>query len=304
MPSRIQISRNKGARLPDGAVIVDRRTCWGNPFKPGMKIIVPGRFGSAGSPYDGEWPVGEYVRGGGMPPYEIRRVRDTADAVELFADYIRHDTEEWPLPAIRHRLGGRDLACWCKPGDPCHADVLLALANSEPQMTELEAVLAAGLAWLHRTVQPDDAIITHHGISHFVGDRRLQFACGIVIVHVVHPRFDTSWTCLNPLDDGEANDIAATIERLGYGIAARWNGGPGCDTASFRLTTQGHPSLVAAWARYRAGCPKHHTVFCGRQGRTDDERACTWYRDGCMRIVPPSWPEAATGSAECPDSAE
>lgn len=27
-------------------------------------------------------------------------------------------------------LRGRDLMCWCKPGTPCHADILLELANS------------------------------------------------------------------------------------------------------------------------------------------------------------------------------
>jgi len=27
-------------------------------------------------------------------------------------------------------LRGRDLACWCKPGAPCHADVLLEIANA------------------------------------------------------------------------------------------------------------------------------------------------------------------------------
>jgi len=28
-------------------------------------------------------------------------------------------------------LRGKNLACWCKPGDPCHADVLIELANTE-----------------------------------------------------------------------------------------------------------------------------------------------------------------------------
>ena len=28
-----------------------------------------------------------------------------------------------------HPLRGKDLACWCPPGAPCHADVLLLLAN-------------------------------------------------------------------------------------------------------------------------------------------------------------------------------
>jgi len=28
-------------------------------------------------------------------------------------------------------LRGFDLVCWCKPDEPCHADVLLELANEE-----------------------------------------------------------------------------------------------------------------------------------------------------------------------------
>ena len=33
------------------------------------------------------------------------------------------------LDEIRAALGGRDLACWCPLDKPCHADVLLRLAN-------------------------------------------------------------------------------------------------------------------------------------------------------------------------------
>ena len=31
---------------------------------------------------------------------------------------------------VRERLGGKDLACWCALDQPCHADVLLKIANS------------------------------------------------------------------------------------------------------------------------------------------------------------------------------
>jgi len=31
----------------------------------------------------------------------------------------------------RARLAGCDLACWCAPGVPCHADVLLVVANTD-----------------------------------------------------------------------------------------------------------------------------------------------------------------------------
>lgn len=30
---------------------------------------------------------------------------------------------------IRDQLAGRDLACWCRVGSPCHGDVLLEIAN-------------------------------------------------------------------------------------------------------------------------------------------------------------------------------
>lgn len=31
--------------------------------------------------------------------------------------------------AARDELRGKDLVCWCAPDLPCHADVLLAVAN-------------------------------------------------------------------------------------------------------------------------------------------------------------------------------
>jgi hypothetical protein len=31
----------------------------------------------------------------------------------------------------REELAGRDLLCWCKPGEPCHADVLIEVANGD-----------------------------------------------------------------------------------------------------------------------------------------------------------------------------
>jgi hypothetical protein len=35
------------------------------------------------------------------------------------------------LAEIRRELRGRDLACWCPLDQPCHADVLLEIVNSE-----------------------------------------------------------------------------------------------------------------------------------------------------------------------------
>lgn len=36
---------------------------------------------------------------------------------------------QWLVRHIQNDLYGKDLVCWCRPDQPCHADVLLALAN-------------------------------------------------------------------------------------------------------------------------------------------------------------------------------
>lgn len=100
LPPRIQLSRQKGWRMPPGAVKVDRSTMWGNPF------VADG---------DPAWAVGlfeSWLRdGAGLDA-------DPTLSAQRAAILKR-------LPELR----GRPLACWCKPGTPCHADVLLELAN-------------------------------------------------------------------------------------------------------------------------------------------------------------------------------
>ena len=102
-PRRLQHRRTAGARLPEGAVLVTRATRWGNPF-----------------------PVDLYGRDGAIARY---RQWITTGTVCLpigsrgrRLDPIRCRAE---LPTLR----GRDLACSCALGLPCHADVLLELAN-------------------------------------------------------------------------------------------------------------------------------------------------------------------------------
>jgi hypothetical protein len=110
MPIRIQRKRSKGWRMPDGAIAVTRGTIWGNPFsvRPDIK---PG------------------TRVGGAHGYIA--VPTAADAVACFREMMASQGET--ADALRSRLPelrGHDLACWCKPGDPCHADVLIELANN------------------------------------------------------------------------------------------------------------------------------------------------------------------------------
>lgn len=103
-PQRVQLRRTKGWRMPAGAVKVDRTTVWGNPYAVGM-LGVP----------DAATAVAKFRRLLARP--------------SLAADHVRfHLTCE----RIRAELAGKDLACWCRPGSPCHADVLLAIANAPP----------------------------------------------------------------------------------------------------------------------------------------------------------------------------
>jgi hypothetical protein len=101
-PKRIQLSRQKGWRMPAGAVKVDRSTKWGNP-----------------------WRVGEP----GIP--------DAAEAVRLFRDALFGVPRAEPgshFLAIQSgiaELRGKNLACWCPLDQPCHADVLLQVANRD-----------------------------------------------------------------------------------------------------------------------------------------------------------------------------
>lgn len=45
------------------------------------------------------------------------------DALEKFRNHIENTTDSF------EGLRGKDLACFCKEGSPCHADILLELAN-------------------------------------------------------------------------------------------------------------------------------------------------------------------------------
>ena len=109
-PRRIQRRRVKGWRLPPGAVIVTRGSKWGNPYRVGGAVI-PVTYDANGHPVAGQ----------------SIRVRNAAHAVELFRASIKGREAE-----IVADLAGKDLCCWCHTSQPCHADVLLEIANGRP----------------------------------------------------------------------------------------------------------------------------------------------------------------------------
>jgi len=115
--SRIQMSRQTPWRAanPD-AVIVARPSRWGNPF-------------SAARCYDRRlWAVHSDLSDDAVGPRVFSKLHATELAVLRFAKYARLRLKKEPEWLVE--LRGHDLACWCKPGHPCHADVLLELANA------------------------------------------------------------------------------------------------------------------------------------------------------------------------------
>jgi Domain of unknown function (DUF4326) len=63
-------------------------------------------------------------------PYKAGPGHNAAqEAVMLFRRDLTAGVLSFTVDDVRRELNGRDLICWCKAGAPCHADVLLAIAN-------------------------------------------------------------------------------------------------------------------------------------------------------------------------------
>ena len=119
IPTRIQRRRTKGWRMPEGAVYVGRPTKWGNPYR------VPFTYRWADTepcPYPA--PSRE-VAGAGE---QIERCETLHHTVFWYEAWITRMAPALAQDAVAF-LAGRDLACWCPLGQPCHADVLLKIAN-------------------------------------------------------------------------------------------------------------------------------------------------------------------------------
>ncbi|MTK12670.1 MAG: DUF4326 domain-containing protein [Clostridiaceae bacterium] len=129
MPVRIQRKRVKGWEMPESAIYVGRPTKWGNPFRVGQisrpvprpeithDIIICAANGSRMKHF--------------IPPIELAPFPRPLTAEDMLEQYRAHILAALGLETIRVKLGGKDLACWCRPDQPCHAEVLLEIANAE-----------------------------------------------------------------------------------------------------------------------------------------------------------------------------
>ena len=125
MPKRIQRKRVKGWRMPSNTVSVTRPSVWGNPFVVTLTN-------------DGFWEVdckdknltnalSEWIWQHTGPLAFKSRADATRFALAMY--------RAWVILLVVHGdvdlagLRGKDLACWCREGEPCHADVLLEMAG-------------------------------------------------------------------------------------------------------------------------------------------------------------------------------
>jgi hypothetical protein len=74
-------------------------------------------------------------------PFSVRRNATREEREEAIAKYREYLLANQELMAALPELRGKDLACWCAP-EPCHGDVLLELANSEPGESQDEEAAA------------------------------------------------------------------------------------------------------------------------------------------------------------------
>lgn len=121
-PHRIQRKRAAGWRMPEGAIYVGRGSYLGNPYRIYEHCRGP----------NGDWGIEDAGRFN-LPCGHGWTNRDAAARVAVGMYRVAFD-EAFPVGgsaryAVLADLRGHDLACWCPLNSPCHADVLLELAN-------------------------------------------------------------------------------------------------------------------------------------------------------------------------------
>ena len=128
-PVRLQLSRKKGfdlqkvSREANGlaAYNVARPSEFGNRFKVERGTILNGpRAGS------NVWMIDRQA----TSHHFTARGEALEAAVRMFRAWIGEPPQERFRARAQLTLKGKNLACWCKPGAPCHADVLLELVNA------------------------------------------------------------------------------------------------------------------------------------------------------------------------------
>ena len=113
-----------GGKVPQGAVLIDRRTWWGNPFKVkdfGLAVAMA---------------LFQDMADGFCDPRTAGARYAEADALSF--EWRARLAPENPRVIIIEALKGKSVACWCRPPEGfqgrllCHGQILVGIANGIP----------------------------------------------------------------------------------------------------------------------------------------------------------------------------
>lgn len=131
MAKRIQRKRSKGWKSPQNTVYVGRPTVWGNPFsvresldKDHWRVVFEGKYISV------KFDTKQNAQAEAVRLFEKWFSVEIADSGTDLHDFRnRYGWKGFSLACEVNVLRGKNLSCWCGLDEPCHADVLLRLAN-------------------------------------------------------------------------------------------------------------------------------------------------------------------------------
>ena len=117
-PQRLQLSRHAGFNLQEASLALNGL--------PARRVTRPGPWGNP-------FTIADIAR-----RYKLDGGAAQVKAVELCGQWLRGTLDPKLSPggpptreAIRSALMGHNLSCGCKPGTPCHSEVLIEVANSK-----------------------------------------------------------------------------------------------------------------------------------------------------------------------------
>jgi hypothetical protein len=117
MPIRVQRKRTKGYKMPANTKSVTRPHKFGNPYKIGMHNV---------------WDIKDRETGKSLKDILVakngeNKYHTIEDTLLAYREKIKASGAMQRI--IKRELVGKNLACFCPLSSPCHADILLELAN-------------------------------------------------------------------------------------------------------------------------------------------------------------------------------
>mgnify|MGYP001584844921 CR=1 FL=1 len=106
-PIRIQRKRTKGWKMPENTIYVGRPSKWGNPFLVGVAHLDDKNKWIPRSKIEAYLCFKEWFN-----RLWINRMNNLMES-------------KYPIKELKYK----NLCCWCRLNQPCHADVLLEIAN-------------------------------------------------------------------------------------------------------------------------------------------------------------------------------